>query len=119
MPALNPYEPPQTELHPAKQPATKAQNAIRPYVIPGFQLAFIAQLIALSVTMFAWIFSEMSMRGNEIQRYAGISLIAGTIAGILGIGIIIAAKKQSNPRWVYFEVMLIGILIVCALVRLS
>lgn len=118
MPEINPYEPPQSDLQPAKKSASYARGVIRPYVFTGLQLMFIAQLLALSVTMFAWLLSELSPWGNDIQRYAGIALIAGTIAGFLGIGIIVAAKKQSNLRWVFIEIMLIGLLIVCAGVRL-
>lgn len=119
MPETNPYEPPQTDLQPSKRPAMNAKDAIRPYVIPGIHLAFAVQLLVLAMTIFNWIASEMSPWGNDIQRYARNSLIAGTVAGVLGLGIIIAAKKRQKPRWVFFEILLIGLLIVCAVARLS
>lgn len=119
MPEINPYESPQSDLQPAKKSASNARGVIRPYVFTGLQLMFIAQLVALSVTMFAWLLSELSVWGNDIQHSAKIAIVSGSIAAFFGIVIIVAAKKQNKPRWVFFEILLISILIVCALVRLS
>ena len=115
MPELNPYEAPQ-EVNQPEQPATKAS---RNKEISGITIAFLFQLVALVFTLINWVASELSPWGNDIQRHAWYAVSAGTIAGVLGLGILVAAQRQQKSGWVLFEVLVIGFLILSAVARLT
>jgi hypothetical protein len=112
---MNPYEVPRENSPP---PKLKSANGKQP-TSSGLHVALAIQIVALLITLGNWVMSEMSPWGGQIQRYAWNAIYAGVVTGIMALGLIIAAYRQQKSRWLFFEVLLLLFLIVCALARLT
>lgn len=117
MPELNPYESPQEDsrlpLAEALPPPSRGRrnpplwNA-KP---PVFGLAVILQAICLVAAFICLMFSgSTNRRGtpNDILILAAIML---AFAGLMGVGILIAAKRYNLQGWTVFETVLLMLIV--------
>jgi len=117
MPKLNPYESPQKDsrlpLAESRPPLPQGRKSpplweAKP---PAFGLAVILQAICLVAAFICLMFSgSTNRRGmpNDILTLAAIMLV---FAGLLGVGILIVAKRYNLQGWAVYETVLLMLLV--------
>ena len=110
---INPYEAPQENSRlpiaeeQSLQPLRRRSPPLWQAKPPAFALAVLLQGVCLVATIACVMFAPASKRASSPNNILAIAVILLAFAGLLGLGILIVAKRYDMQGWVLGEIFLL------------